>query len=135
VLRSVDGVRRLRSRLQLLEDLSEALGGIRCCGEVLVVHGGLEFLERAVDAGGVGAVQRVKDPVPYVVEGEEIPVDRGRVACRRVYGEPGGPEVEAGAVDLGRRPVAQLEVEAPLRGVDRRLPRTRSPTRRWHSIQ
>ena len=81
MLRSVDGVRRLRSRLQLLEDLSEALGGIRCCGEVLVVHGGLEFLERAVDAGGVGAVQRVQDPVPDVVEGKDIPVDRGRVAA------------------------------------------------------
>ena len=65
----------------LLEDVPEALGGIRCCGEivVLLVHGGLELLERAVDAGGVGAIQRVKDPVPYVVECEDIAVDR----CRR----------------------------------------------------
>src|SRR5918994_1303498 len=104
----------------LLEDVPESLGGIRCCGKVLLVHGGLEVLERAVDAGGLGAVQRVKDPVPYVVEGEEVSVDRCGVARRRVYREPGGPEVEAGAVDVGRRTVAQLEVEAPLGGVDRR---------------
>ena len=32
-----------------------------------------------------------------------------------------GPEVEAGEVDLGRRPVTELEIEAPLRDVDRSL--------------
>jgi hypothetical protein len=66
----------------LLEDVPEALGGIRSCGEVLLVHGGLEFLERAVDAGSLGAIQRVKNPVPDVVEGEEVSVDRCRVARR-----------------------------------------------------
>src|SRR3990170_767889 len=74
-----------------------------------------------VDASDIGTVQGVQYPVPDVVEGEEVAVDRTRVVCRRIDHQLSGPEVEAGDVDLERGSVTELQVEAPLTGVDRRL--------------
>jgi hypothetical protein len=67
------------------EGVSEMLGCVGCCGEILLVHRGLELFEHGVDAGDIGTAQLVQDPVPDVVEGEEISVDRGRVAGRELW--------------------------------------------------
>src|SRR5215216_1528859 len=113
--------KRLGSLLEPSEGVSETLGGVGCCGEIAVGCRHLELLDLGVDADEIGTIQGVQDTVSDVADGKDIAADCARVPRRRVQRELSGPEVEAGKVDLDRRSVAQLEVEAPLGGVDRCL--------------
>jgi hypothetical protein len=83
--RTLDGVPEAPvSLLDPPEGVSEMLGCVGCCSEILLVHRGLELFEHGVDAGDIGTAQLVHDPVPDVVEGEEISVDRSCVAGREL---------------------------------------------------
>ena len=89
------------SLLQGPEGVSQALCGVGCCGEIAVGRRHLELQELGVDAGSVGTRQAVQDPVPDVAEGKDVAVDRARVTRRGVDHDLGGPEIQAGEVDLG----------------------------------
>src|SRR5215210_8308238 len=60
-----------------------------------------------------------RDAVPDPLEGREVAPDAARVAPLRVDCELASPEREPPAIHLGRRPVAQLEVEPGLGDPDR----------------
>jgi hypothetical protein len=109
--RYLTGFQRYSGSLpDLPEGISETLGGFGCRGKIAFAHSHLEVQEPGVDAGGIGTVQRVQDAVPDVVEGKDVAVDRAGFAGRRVDHELGGPQVEAGEVDLGLWPVLQTEI-------------------------
>ena len=90
-------------------------------GEVCVADRALQLLELCVELDDVRGVQGVQDAIPDQVKRKEIAVYRRRVARIGIDQELHGPKVEAGEVDLGRRPITQLQVEAPLGDVDRSL--------------
>lgn len=105
--------KRFGSLLELPECLSETLGGVGCCGEIVVGCRHLELLDLGVEADDIGITQGVQDTVPDVADGKDIPANCARVPRRRVERELGGPEIKAGEVDLGLRPVLRPEVQAP----------------------
>lgn len=94
------------------------------CGQGLtesrrVLHQDLELLglrrrsevaKLIVDEARVQGAER--DSIPNPLEGGDIAKGCGLIPRRRVQQEPTGPEVEAGHVDLDRRSILQLEVEA-----------------------
>jgi hypothetical protein len=105
----------------LPEGISQTLGGVGCCGEILLGCRHLELLNLGVDADHIGIIQGAQDTVPDVSDGKDIPADKTSIPRRRVERELGGAEVHAGEVDLGLWPVLQPEIEAPLGDVDRSL--------------
>jgi hypothetical protein len=87
--------------LERLEGLSETLGGVGSCGEIVIGCRHLKLLDLAVDAHDINAIQGVQDTVSDVTDGKDIPADRARISRCRVERELGRPEVETGEVDLG----------------------------------
>src|SRR5215208_5318154 len=111
----------LGSLLEPLECLSETLGGLGSCGEIVIGYLHLKLLDLAVEAHDISTIQGVQDTVPDVTNGKDIPADRARISRLRVERELSCPEVEPGEVDLGLWPVLQTEIETPLGNVDRSL--------------
>jgi hypothetical protein len=65
----------------------------------------LQAFQLRVDAGDIALIQNVQDPVPDVIQGEEVSVDRGLVARRGVGRELREPEIEASEINLDWRSV------------------------------
>src|SRR5215213_6289703 len=116
-----DRYKYLDSLLERLEGLSETLGGLRSCGEIIIGCRHLKLLDLAVEADDISTIQGIQDTVPDVSDGEDIPADGASLPRRRVKRELSCPEVQTGEVDLGLWPVLQAEIETPLGNADRSL--------------
>src|SRR3954453_1126843 len=95
-----------------LADRGRAAGG---GGEIAVVHVGAQPEEACVEP------RAGPEPLPDPFQGRDVAVDCRLVVGGRVDDDLPGPELEAGAIDLGGWPVAKLEVEGRLGDVQGRV--------------
>ena len=88
--------------------------------EIVVDQCGSQPDQLRIDTRQIDLVDRHREPIADPLESREVAADAIGVARGGVDDELAHPELEAGSVDLGRRPVAKLELERGLRDVDRR---------------
>ena len=60
------------SPLELPEGISQTLGGVGCCGEILLGCRHLELLNLGVEADHIGIIHGVQDTVPNVADSKDI---------------------------------------------------------------